>query len=167
MANEDPIEKAEPDWLSRAMRAGTQCRYYPNDERPPAKYLLKPRGHLMRHVLANGFKAWRYFEDGPTRGEEVPLSEVRALIDSTKLTRCETYKEAEFDVEGISEYCGLWILWRGPRDWTMRNHVQVLAPCHRLVAKLRDKEVEQRDLARATRKPKNPVRTMKTRTDTL
>ena len=156
-----------PDWLVRSVNAGTAGRYYPNDERPPARCQFKPRGHLMRNVLAHGLMAWRYFEGGPYQGEEVTLSEVAALINSGQLTRCETYKEAEFDVEGIAERCGLWILWRGPNNWSSRNHVQVLAPCHSLIAELRAEEIKQRDLARSARDPKTPPKTMKTRGDTL
>ena len=163
------VEASEPNWLSRAVDAGTKCRYYPNDERGPARHEFRTRGHLMRHVLANGFKAWRWQldEGGPYRGEEVTLSEVAAWVDGGQLNRCLTFKEAEFDMDGIAERCGVWILWSGSRDWTLQNQVQVLAPCHRLIAELRADEVRQRDLARSARDPKTPPKTMKTRGDTL
>lgn len=169
MAKTNQVEATEPNWLWRAIDAGTKSRYYPNDERGPARHEFSPKGHLMRHVLASGFKAWRWRQDegGPYRGEEVTLSEVGALVDGGRLTRCQTYKEAEFNVDGIAEKCGVWILWLGPHDWNLRNQVQVLAPCHRLIAKLRDEEINQRDLARSARDPKTPPKMMKTRDDTL
>lgn len=167
MAMETTNSEKAPDWISKCVVAGTKCRYYPNDERGPAKHEFSPKGHLMRHVLASGFKAWRYTDGGPYQGEEVTLSEVAALVNSRQLTRCQTYKDAEFDVEGIAKECGLWILWRGRRDWTLRNHVQVLAPCHRLIAELRAEEIKQHDLARSARDPKTQPKTMKTRDDIL
>ena len=164
----DASEQVEaPDWLSKCMIAGTKCRYYLGDERPAPKYELSARGHLMRHVLANGYLAWRYADYGQGQGEAVSLAEVKDMIDCGKLNRCETYKTANFEVEGFGEDCGLWILWRGPRYWGNRSHVQVLAPCHKIIVKLRDEEVKQRDLARAARDPKTPPRTMHTRTDTM
>ena len=61
-----------PDWLSKCMEAGTKCgSYYPGDERPAPKYDLSARGHLMRHVLASGWQAWRYAERGQGPGEAV------------------------------------------------------------------------------------------------
>jgi hypothetical protein len=156
-----------PDWLSKCMEAGTKGRYYPGDERPAPKYDLSARGHLMRHVLASGWQAWRYAERGQGPGEAVSLAEVKAMIDCFKLNRCETYRKAKFEVDGYGADCGLWILWRGPRYWENRSHVQVLAPCYELIVKLREDEVKQRDLASAARDPKTAPRTMHTRTDTL
>lgn len=167
MVKSKQVEDAQPDWLSRCWDAGTAGRFYANDERSPASQEFSPSGHFARLVLASGLRAWSYVEGGPHHGSEILLSEVKSMVDRGELDRCLTYKKVWFHVEGIGHGCGLWIFWRGPKDWTMRNHVQILTPRYPLIAELRADEIKQRDLARSARDPKTPPKAMKTRGDII
>ena len=138
------------------------CRFNPGDERPANSRSMKIDGPMLRLALELASRAW-FFNDW--KGSPISVRTATELVAVGAFDTCIVYSDFDIkDDEAREEY---FCLWRLVCSSNHNSPIEFLSPTYGNLQRLRNEEVEKKKVAGATKKPKGPRKSMRTRTDTL